>query len=290
LSGLYGRGEMMAKKGGPAVSNAFNGVAPAPGERTRPPLIGARGLTFQSDGRRIVDQVDIEIHRGEIVTVIGPNGAGKTTLARLLLGLIKPFSGVIRLSPNLRVGYVPQRFAVDRVIPLTVRRFLTLGRRAAPQTVEEALHEVGIGRLADAQISSLSGGEFQRASLARALIGEPELLVLDEPVQAVDYAGEAQLYELISAISSRRMCGVLLISHDLHVVMSRSDRVICLNRHVCCEGAPERVTSDPEYARLFGPEAVRAVALYRHRHNHAHDLSGEIAPASDPAEHKDGEP
>jgi zinc transport system ATP-binding protein len=245
-------------------------------------MMSASGLVFHAGGKRVIDHVDITIGAGEIVTVIGPNGAGKTTLARLLLGLIKPDAGEIWRRPGLRVGYVPQRFSVDRTIPLTVRRFLTLGRAADRATTDAALAEVGAGSLADAQISSLSGGEFQRVSLARALIGGPELLVLDEPVQAVDYVGEAQLYELISTISAQRKCGVLLISHDLHIVMGRSDRVVCLNRHVCCQGEPERVSNHPEYSRLFGPEAVRAVALYRHQHDHKHDLSGDVATGKPP--------
>lgn len=249
-------------------------------------MLVARGLTFHSDGRKIIDSVDISIGAGEIVTVIGPNGAGKTTLVRLLLGLLRPSAGEIWRRPGLRVGYVPQRFAVDRTIPLTVRRFLTLGRAADRAAVDAILAEVGAGRLGDAQISSLSGGEFQRVSLARSLVGDPELLVLDEPVQAVDYVGEAQLYELISTISTQRKCGVLLISHDLHIVMDRSDRVVCLNRHVCCQGEPERVSNHPEYARLFGPEAVRVVAVYRHRHDHGHDLSGDVAPGA-PCAHEE---
>lgn len=240
-------------------------------------LASARNLTFRSDGRTIIDGVDFSICAGEIVTIIGPNGAGKTTFARLLLGLLKPAAGEVWLQPGLRIGYVPQRFVVDRAIPLTVRRFLTLGKRATDEAIDAVLREVGAPRLTNAQVSSLSGGEFQRVSMARALIGEPELLVLDEPVQAVDYVGEAQLYELISSISARRKCGVLLISHDLHIVMERSDRVVCLNRHICCEGAPERVSSDPEYERLFGPGAARAVAVYRHHHDHDHDLSGNVA-------------
>jgi zinc transport system ATP-binding protein len=254
--------------------------ARAPGENAAAGqiLTSAQGLTFRADGRTIIDGVNISVRAGEIVTLIGPNGAGKTTLARLLLGLLTPTAGQIWRRPGLRVGYVPQRFAVDRTIPLTVRRFLTLGKRAGQDVIDAALREVGALGLGDAQTSSLSGGEFQRVSMARALIGEPELLVLDEPVQAVDYRGEAQLYELIGLIAVRRNCGVLLISHDLHIVMGRSDRVVCLNRHICCEGAPERVSNDPEYERLFGPGAARAVAMYRHHHDHDHDLSGNVAP------------
>lgn len=245
------------------------------------PLIAASGLVAELGGRRIIDQVDITIRPGEIVTVIGPNGAGKTTLARLLLGLIKPVKGTISRSSGLKTGYVPQRFAVDAIIPLTVRRFLTLGVKAPLESIKRVLEETGAGHLLNAPAATLSGGEFQRVSLARALIGAPDLLVLDEPAQAVDYAGEAQLYDLIRAIRDRRGCGILLISHDLHIVLAASDRVICLNRHVCCHGRPETVANHPEYVRLFGRDAAGAFGIYRHRHDHEHDLSGAVAKGPD---------
>jgi zinc transport system ATP-binding protein len=241
-----------------------------------PALVTAKGLGLTLGGRRILDSVDVAVHAGEILTVIGPNGAGKTSLARLLLGILKPTTGTITRLPGLRVGYVPQRFPVDPSIPLTVRRFLTLGVKAPLPAIRSVLDEVGALPLVDRPIAVLSGGEFQRVGLARALIGEPRLLVLDEPAQAVDYAGELELYELIADIRRRRSCGILLISHDLHIVLGASDRVLCLNGHVCCEGVPETVASSPEYARLFGRETGRAVAVYRHHHDHQHDLSGAV--------------
>lgn len=232
-------------------------------------------------GQTIIEHIDIGIAPGEIVTLIGPNGAGKTSLARLLLGFIKPTSGKITRKPGLRVGYVPQRFAVDAAIPINVRRFLTLGVRASDSMIGDVLNEVGASHLIDRAISALSGGEFQRVCLARALIGLPDLLVLDEPAQALDYAGEVQLYRLISDIRRKRGCGILLISHDLHIVLGTSDRVLCINRHVCCEGVPEKVASHPEYMRLFGPEAAGAVGVYRHNHDHEHDLSGAVKDGSE---------
>jgi zinc transport system ATP-binding protein len=207
--------------------------------------------------------------------LIGPNGAGKTTLVRVLLGLEPPDQGTIQRQAGLIVGYVPQRFEVDRAIPLTVARFVELGRRAEPEEIERVLADVGAGKLGDRQLSELSGGELQRAVLARALIGSPGVLVLDEPVRGIDYAGEAELYTLIGRLRSERGFGVLLVSHDLHVVMAQSDRVICLNRHVCCSGVPQSVAQHPEYARLFGAQAARAFALYHHHHDHRHDLAGE---------------
>jgi zinc transport system ATP-binding protein len=231
-------------------------------------LIGARSLWLTRAGRAILQGVDIDIGAGEIVTVIGPNGAGKTTLVRVLLGLEAPDKGTTRRKPGLVIGYVPQRFDIDRAIPLTVARFVHLGRRAEDEEIVKALTEVGAG----------PRGELQRVLLARALIRSPDLLVLDEPVRGVDYTGEAELYNLIGRLRSERGFGVLLVSHDLHVVMAQSDRVICLNRHVCCSGVPQSVLQHPEYARLFGPQAARAFALYQHRHDHRHDLAGDPHP------------
>ncbi len=227
--------------------------------------------------RTILDHIDLTVSRGEIVTVIGPNGSGKTTLVRVLLGLSTTDAGSIARAPGLKVGYLPQSFDADPTIPLTVARFLTLTRRARDERVAEGLREVGAGHLASAQISQLSGGEFQRVALARALISDPDILVLDEPVQNVDYSGQADLYALIGQIRDERGCGILLVSHDLHVVLAASDRVICLNHHICCSGVPESVARHPEYLRLFGPEAAKVLAVYSHAHDHVHDLSGEVA-------------
>ena len=199
---------------------------------------------------------------------------------RVLLGLEAPDRGTTRRKPGLVVGYVPQSFEVDRAIPLTVARFVELGRRAEDDEIQRGLTDVGAGKLGDRQISELSGGELQRVLLARALVRSPDVLVLDEPVRGVDYAGEAELYTLIGRLRSERGFGVLLVSHDLHVVMAQSDRVICLNRHVCCSGVPQSVAQHPEYARLFGPQAARAFGLYHHSHDHRHDLAGEPHPSA----------
>lgn len=244
-------------------------------------LIRASGLTYAAGSRTIIDKVDLDVSRGEIVTVIGPNGSGKTTLMRLLLGLIKPAGGRIERAEGLTLGYLPQRFNTDPTIPLTVARFLTLTRSVPSERIVDALAEVGAARLAQAQVSQLSGGEFQRVALARALIADPDLLVLDEPVQNVDHVGEAELYALIGSIRDRRGCGILLVSHDLHVVMAASDRVVCLNHHICCSGVPQSVSKDPEYLRLFGPKAGEIYAIYAHDHDHVHDLSGKVADGHD---------
>jgi zinc transport system ATP-binding protein len=241
-------------------------------------LISARSLWLSRAGRTILQGIDIDIAPNEIVTLIGPNGAGKTTLVRVLLGLEVPDQGTTRRKRGLVVGYVPQRFEVDRAIPLTVSRFVGLGRRAEDDDMARVLSEVGAGKLGERQLSELSGGELQRVVLARALVRAPDVLVLDEPVRGVDYVGEAELYTLIGRLRSEHGFGVLLVSHDLHVVMAQSDRVVCLNRHVCCSGVPQSVAQHPEYARLFGPQAARAFGLYHHSHDHRHDLAGEPRP------------
>jgi zinc transport system ATP-binding protein len=243
-------------------------------QRREGELISARGILLSRGGRTLLQDVDIDVAPGEIVTLIGPNGAGKTTLVRVLLGILLPNRGEVKRKAGLSVGYVPQRLEVDRSIPLTVARFVALGRRASAAEIERALAEVGAQALLERQLTELSGGELQRVVLARALVRSPELLVLDEPVRGVDYAGEAELYTLIGRLRSERGFGVLLVSHDLHIVMAQSDRVICLNHHVCCSGVPHSVAQHPEYARLFGPQASRAIGLYQHHHDHSHDLAG----------------
>ena len=244
-------------------------------------LLAARGINLARDGRVILDGIDIDIGAGEIVTLIGPNGAGKTTLVRVLLGLMKPDQGEIRRKDGLRIGYAPQRFDLAPSIPMTVERFLGAGAKSKADEAGAALAEVGASRVRQSQLTRLSGGELQRVVLARALLRNPNLLVLDEPVRGVDYAGEAELYTLIGRLRNERGLGVLLVSHDLHVVMAQSDRVICVNRHVCCSGVPETVARSPEYVRLFGPEAARALGLYSHHHDHTHDLGGAPHPAVD---------
>ena len=237
-------------------------------------LISARAIRLSRAGRVILDAVDIDLNPGEIVTLIGPNGAGKTTLVRVLLGIERAERGEFHQRGDLRIGYAPQRFDIDRALPMTVMRFLSLGHDVSREAIAAALAEVGAAHVAERQLAKLSGGEGQRVVLARALLRRPNLLVLDEPVRGVDYTGEAELYNLIGRLRTERGFGVLLVSHDLHVVMAASDRVICLNRHVCCSGVPMTVAKHPEYVRLFGADTARAFAVYEHHHDHAHDLAG----------------
>jgi len=239
-------------------------------------LVGLDDLGVRRGGRWLVRGVTFDIRRGEIVTLIGPNGSGKSTTARAVVGVLRPDEGTVARAAGVSVGYVPQRLAIDRTLPLTVSRLMTLTATHTPAEIAAALEEVGIGHLAKAQVQSLSGGEFQRALLARAMLRRPDLLVLDEPVQGVDYTGEAALYELIGAIRDRTGCGILLISHDLHVVMAATDTVICLNGHVCCRGTPQAVAVDPKYRQLFGQRAAGALAVYSHSHDHTHLADGRV--------------
>ncbi len=251
-------------------------------------LISARGLGISRNGRDLLIDVDLDIREGEIVTLIGPNGAGKTTLVRVVLGLEKPDRGEVHRRKDLRIGYVPQRFDVDSVIPLTVERFLRIGGNETHERITTILSGVDASYTRHQQLTELSGGELQRVVLARALLRAPNLLVLDEPVQGVDYTGEAELYNLIGRLRDNHGFGVLLVSHDLHIVMAKSDRVICLNRHVCCSGVPDTVAQHPAYVRLFGAQAARALAVYRHHHDHSHDIAGHTHPAHDSAEEDSG--
>ena len=233
-------------------------------------LLAAGGLAFCDGAKTILHGVDIEVAPAEIVTIVGPNGSGKTTLLRLLIGALQPSAGRIRRSAALRIGYTPQRLAPDRTLPLTVDRFLALGEAASRAGRDEALAMVGLPCIGDAQIIDLSGGELQRVLLARALLRRPSLLVLDEPTQGLDQPGEAAFYRLIEKVRNDTGTAVLMVSHDLHVVMSAADRVICLNGHICCQGTPTLVLDHPEYRRLFGHGAEGALALYHHEHDHHH--------------------
>ncbi len=233
------------------------------------PYLALDGVSLAFGRRQALENVSLQLHPGEIVTLIGPNGAGKTTLLRVALGLEKPDSGSVRLKPGLRLGYLPQRLKVDDTMPLTVRRFLSLAPNAQ-RGGAEALGETGAGHVLDLPVQTLSGGELQRVLLARALMRDPDLLVLDEPVQGVDVAGQAEIFALIRRIRDTRKTAILLVSHDLHLVMAKTDKVICLNRHVCCSGHPDDVMRDPAYRALFG-EAADAFALYTHHHDHGHD-------------------
>lgn len=239
-------------------------------------LLAARAINKDFTDRKILENINLTIKKGQIVTLIGPNGAGKTTLVRIALGLLQADSGSIYHCPSLRIGYMPQRVHVEPTLPLTVIRFLHLANRHDKALMSATLSDLKIGHIEQQQLTAISGGELQRVLLARALLRKPQLLILDEPAQGVDLAGQAELYQLISEISTKQGCGVLMISHDLHLVMSSTDEVICLNHHICCHGKPEHVSNDPAYLNLFGAGASENLAVYTHRHNHEHDIGGSV--------------
>lgn len=233
-------------------------------------LLNLEAVSKTFANRMVLDKISMSISQGEITTVIGPNGAGKSTLLKIILGLIAPDNGTIERSSELRIGYMPQKLYVDPTLPLTTHRFLRLADVSA-SACDEALALTGISDLKNNSFQSLSGGEIQRVLLARAILRRPNLLVLDEPVQGVDINGQNELYRIITDLKETLNCGVVLVSHDLHLVMSDSDHVICLNQHICCQGKPEKVTQDPAYINIFGNTSV-----YNHHHNHQHTLHGQI--------------
>lgn len=233
-------------------------------------LLRADHICVRFDATEVLHDVSMEVHPAEIVTIVGPNGSGKSTLIRALLGIVPVAQGRVIRKAGLRIGYVPQRLALDRSLPLTVRRFLSLPDRVSDAAATAALLRVGVPGVEGVQMVGLSGGQLQRVLLARALLSDPQLLVLDEPTQGLDQPGEAGFYRLIEDVRATSGVAVLMVSHDLHVVMAASDRVICLNGHVCCEGTPHVVSSAPEYRALFGLGTKGALALYQHVHDHDH--------------------
>lgn len=238
-------------------------------------LAELQNVSVSLDGRELLHDVQLQLHSNEIVSLIGPNGAGKTTLLRVLLGMQAVSTGKVKLRKGLRIGYMPQRLKLSASLPIMVKGFLALAAKVTDNEIMQALSLSGAEHLLQRQVTNLSGGEMQKVLLARCMLRKPELLVLDEPAQGVDLSGQEELYQKISAIRDRTACGVLMVSHDLHLVMSSTDKVICLNHHVCCTGKPESVQTHPEYLRLFG-DSAEAFAIYTHHHDHQHDDCGEV--------------
>ncbi len=240
-------------------------------------LLRARDVSYGIGGRQILDRVSFELGPSQITTIIGPNGAGKSTLANIVTGLISNFEGEIERRPGMRIGFLPQKVYVNTLMPLTVERLLRLTRNPGASEIDYALAQTEVGYLKQRQVRSLSEGELKRVLLARTTLGNPDLIVLDEPTSGVDVTGEIRMYELIGELRSQLQCAVLLVSHDLHLVMSQTDQVLCLNQHLCCSGLPESVSKHPEYLALFGQQAADSIAIYTHHHDHLHDVSGEPA-------------
>ena len=238
-------------------------------------LVKLNEVGIRQNNKWLVKGVSLVVEKGKIVTLIGPNGSGKSTTAKIALGIYKKIEGQVEKYTN-KVGYVPQRISIDWTLPLRVNDFMLLTESIKDEAVNEALSLTGVIHLKNKNLGNLSGGEFQRVLLARAISKKPDLLVLDEPVQGVDFTGEIALYELIKKISDTLNCGILLISHDLHTVMSATDHVVCLNGHVCCSGTPSDVARNNEYKALFGEQASQTLAHYEHKHDHVHSNDGEL--------------
>jgi zinc transport system ATP-binding protein len=242
--------------------------------------IKVENVSVSYGANTVLRDVSLSVAPGEIVTIVGPNGSGKTTLLRLLIGAASPSAGRITHQPGLRIGYVPQKLHIDPTLPITVERFLRLPGGVTRSACAGALDRAGVPGLSQRQMAALSGGQFQRVLLARALINAPNLLLLDEATQGLDQPGSAAFYKQIEEVRQRTGCAILMISHELHVVMAASDRVVCLNGHVCCQGTPETVSAAPEYRALFGTGTGGALALYRHEHDHRHDETCAHDPAA----------
>ena len=238
-------------------------------------LLKLENAGFSKNNKWLVKGVSLEVKQGEIVTLIGPNGSGKSTTAKIALGIYKEIEGKVNKFTN-KIGYVPQKISIDWTLPIRVIDFMSLTKEPTDEQINIALNLTGVEHLRNKSLGNLSGGEFQRVLIARAIAKQPEVLVLDEPVQGVDFKGEIALYELIKKISEELNCGILLISHDLHVVMSATDFVVCLNGHVCCSGTPEAVSKNNEYQELFGDRASSILSLYEHKHDHTHSQDGTI--------------
>ena len=238
-------------------------------------LVKLNNAGFKQNDKWLVEGVSLTVEKGKIVTLIGPNGSGKSTTAKIALGIYKNIEGSVEKYTN-KVGYVPQKISIDWTLPLRVYDFMLLTENIKDEAIDEALTLTGVIHLKNKNLGNLSGGEFQRVLIARAISKKPELLVLDEPVQGVDYTGEIALYELIKRISDSLNCGILLISHDLHTVMTATDHVVCLNGHVCCSGTPMDVAKNNEYKTLFGEQASKILSVYEHKHDHVHSDRGEI--------------
>lgn len=242
----------------------------------RQPLIELKNIHVTFDRQQVLRDINFAIYTNQVITIVGPNGGGKSTLLKVLLKLQKPTSGKVIYHSNVRIGYVPQKIHLDPNLPMTVERFLKLKKGISAVEISETLNQLSIEHLRQNSMQKLSGGEMQRVLLARALLNKPNLLVLDEPTQGVDINGQTELYQLIHQTQQRLNCAILMVSHDLHIVMANTNEVLCVNQHICCAGMPEAVSQDPTFIHFFGDQFAKNVALYTHKHNHKHDIHGNV--------------
>lgn len=247
---------------------------PAEPSSSSTPLVSLHGVSVRYGAVCALEHISLKLNAGEIITAIGPNGAGKSTLVKLIVGLEQPTAGKVERTRRLRIGYMPQKLQINPQLPLSTARFLALSGSSCKLT--HAVARLDIECLLQTPVQKLSGGELQRVLLARALMQEPKLLVLDEPAQGVDVTGQAELYHLLGELRQELGCAVFMVSHDLHLVMAKTDQVLCLNKHICCHGEPESVSQHPEYIQLFGKKAAEDIAVYTHVHDHTHDLHGDV--------------
>ena len=241
-------------------------------------LISAKNVSVLKHQKSILDNIDIQINKNDFITIIGPNGAGKTMLLKCLMGFYKPTSGRIERKEKLKIGYMPQSISIINTMPITVKDFITVRKEYDDISLNKVITEVSIGEIVNKQLSVLSGGEMQRVLLARSLLNNPDLLILDEPAQNLDISGQLNFYKLIQEIYSKRDISILMVSHDLHLVMVSTKKVLCLYKHICCSGEPQQIAKDPEFLSMFGKDMANMMSIYQHSHDHNHDhshLSGE---------------
>lgn len=240
------------------------------------PLVRLTDINVQVEQQVILQSINLSIYPNSITTIVGPNGGGKSTLLKVLLKLLPATTGKIWHCKGLTIGYVPQKLHLDPSIPITVRKFLSLKPNVERTFIDEVLNMFSIIHLSENSMQKLSGGELQRVLLARAILNRPQLLVLDEPMQGVDITGQTELYQLLNKTREWLNCAILMVSHDLNIVMANTDNVLCINRHLCCAGTPEKISTDPSFIHLFGDQFAKNVAIYSHKHNHHHDLHGDV--------------
>ena len=234
-------------------------------------LISAKNVSVLKNQKSILENIDIQINKKDFITIIGPNGAGKTMLLKCLMGFYKPTSGMIERKEKLKIGYMPQSINIINTMPMTVKGFITVKKKYDDVSLHKVITEVNLGEIVNKQLSVLSGGEMQRVLLARSLLNNPDLLILDEPAQNLDISGQLNFYKLIQEIYSKRDISILMISHDLHLVMVSTKKVLCLYKHICCSGAPQQIAKDPEFLSMFGKDMANMMSIYQHSHDHDHD-------------------